>query len=123
MRSSTFNNKTASISRTVGLLLTLFILYGTTVEAAHKHGRVFIPSNGAAAVSGTNTTESTAGTKTGCNDCLICQLHQNFSASLVSVRPNATASGISLIVLSLDPLSIQSRINTPQSGRAPPQVN
>src|SRR5215204_5827454 len=123
MRSSTFTNKTASISRTVGLLLTLFILYGTTVEAAHKHGRVFTPSNGVASVSEPVTTEGTSGTTTACNDCLICQLHQNFSATLVSVRPGATTQGTSLIVSRLDRLSVQSRVNTPQSGRAPPQVN
>jgi hypothetical protein len=44
-----FQNQSAKLKRGLGLLLLVFIFYGTTVEAAHRHGRVVPRSNPAAA--------------------------------------------------------------------------
>ena len=38
-----FQNQSANLKRGLGLLLLVFIFYGTTVEAAHRHGRVGPP--------------------------------------------------------------------------------
>ncbi len=37
-----FQNRSTALARWLGLLLVVFIFYGTTVEAAHRHGRVCI---------------------------------------------------------------------------------
>jgi hypothetical protein len=119
----TRNNRTSTALRAVGFLLVLFIFYGTTVEAAHVHGRFVSYDSKSASVVETGSADSSVGTKLGCNDCLICQLHQNFSATAISIRPAATALTIQSGSQLFDRLTIQSRINTPHSGRAPPQVN
>jgi len=118
-----FQNQSASLKRGVGLLLLVFIFYGTTVEAAHCHGRVVPPSNPAASSFDKTGTTSTSPTTQGCSDCLICQLHQNFSATLISVKPVADALVSHTQTPQLNPVSIRSITQTPQSGRAPPQAN
>jgi hypothetical protein len=116
-------NQGINLKRWLGLSLVVFIFYGTTVEAAHKHGRVLPATNNAASLvapgSGTNTANTTA----GCSDCLICQLHQNFSATLISVKPNAEAVSHLSHLRRVDPVSIPSIHSSPKSGRAPPKAN
>jgi hypothetical protein len=118
-----FQNQSASLKRGVGLLLLIFIFYGTTVEAAHRHGRVVPPSNPAESSFDKTGTTSTSPTTQGCSDCLICQLHQNFSATLISVTPVPEALVSHTQIPQLNPVSIRSIAHTPQSGRAPPQAN
>src|SRR5574338_368282 len=114
----------ANLKRGRGLLLVFFIFYGTTVEAAHRHGVVAPQSNSATSVTNPNSDASgTFSTKPGCGDCLICQLHQNFSATLISVRLNTIPVARVTHARSFDPVSIRSIANSPQSGRAPPQAN
>jgi len=114
----------ANLKRCLGLLLVVFIFYGSTVEAAHRHGVVAPQSNSAASVSDANSDSSgTFSTKPGCSDCLICQLHQNFSATLISVRLDTTPLARVTHARRVDPVSIRSTANSPQSGRAPPQAN
>jgi hypothetical protein len=119
-----FQNQSPKLKRGLGLLLLIFIVYGTTVEAAHRHGRVVPPSNPAATSfdkTGNGSTSPT--TQQGCSDCLICQLHQNFSATLISVKPLAEPLVRQSYTPQLNPVSIRSTSHRPQSGRAPPQVN
>jgi len=125
MITKTIQNHGAKLKRGLGLLLVVFILYGTTVEAAHCHGRVLPQSNSATSLTNPNAGSSgTFKTKPGCNDCLICQLHQNFSATLISVKLNATAPLAHVThAPCFDPVSISSIAYSPQSGRAPPQAN
>jgi len=118
-----FQNQSASLKRGVGLLLLVFIVYGTTVEAAHRHGRVVPRSNPAESSFDKTGTTSTSPTTQGCSDCLICQLHQNFSATLISVTPVPEALVSHTQIPQLNPVSIRSIAHTPQSGRAPPQAN
>jgi len=118
-----FQNQSANLRRVIGLLLLAFIFYGTTVEAAHRHGRVAPPANNAGSFEQAGSTSTTPIRQPGCHDCLICQLHQNFSATLISVKPLAQ----SLVRHSQTPpvttVLIRSIANSPQSGRAPPQAN
>ena len=74
-----------TLKRWIGFALVVFILYGTTVEAAHRHGRI-LPTSGADSVANSEHTSSPASSKTSCGDCLICQLHQNFNTTLVVFR-------------------------------------
>ena len=87
-----FKRNNAAFSRGLGLLLVLFVFYGTTVEAAHCHGRIISTSSQAGTVVESDSRSGISTTKPGCNDCLICQLHQNFSATLISIKPIAESA-------------------------------
>src|SRR3954462_6677389 len=75
-----------TFSRGLGLFLIAFILYGTTVEAAHRHGRVLPQGGDVTSLENSGQTASSAGSTAGCNDCLICQLHQNLNTTLITYR-------------------------------------
>lgn len=123
MLMSAFQKQNAKLKRVIGLLLLIFIVYGTTVEAAHRHGRVTPAVQNAVAFEQTGNTRTTPKTQPGCSDCLICQLHQNFSATLISVKPFTESFVRQTYTPQLDPVSIRSITNSTQSGRAPPQAN
>jgi hypothetical protein len=123
MLMSAFQNQNANLKRGIGLLLLIFIVYGTTVEAAHRHGGVAPAAQNAVAFEQTGSTSTTPKTQPGCSDCLICQLHQNFSATLLSVKPFTESLVGQTFTPQLDPVSIRSITHSPQSGRAPPQAN
>jgi DUF2946 family protein len=115
----------SAIARVLSLLLLGFIVYGTTVEAAHTHGNLKGPTNtGSLAVVSdpANTTDSN-GNLQSCGDCLICQLHQNFAATLISVPPTAAPSILSSLFSSVVSASFHSQTSTPRRGRAPPQTS
>jgi hypothetical protein len=118
-----FNNSHARFSRGLGLLLVVFIFYGTTVEAAHRHGRILPTPSNAASLVGSGSSNTTLNPTLGCSDCLICQLHQNFSATLISIKPNAEIITRQAHLRRSDPVSIRSIDSNPQSDRAPPQAN
>jgi len=118
-----FNASHARFSRYLGLLLVVFIFYCTTVEAAHRHGRILPTASNAASLVGSGSSNTTFNPTSGCNDCLICQLHQNFSATLISVKPNTEIITRKSHLRRSDPVSIRSIDSIPQSGRAPPQAN
>lgn len=118
-----FRNHGANLKRGVGLMLLVFIVYGTTVEAAHRHGRAVPPANNAAAFEQTGSKSTTQTSQPGCSDCLICQLHQNFTATLISVKPDTEPLVLHTQTPQLVPVSIRSIATHPRSGRAPPQAN
>jgi hypothetical protein len=111
-------------SRALSLLLLGFIVYGTTVEAAHTHGS--LAANNASASS--SFSDPATETKThshllGYGDCLICQLHQHFSATLISVPPSIVPSSLRSRIFNLTAVSVHSQTSTPRTGRAPPQAS
>ena len=118
-----FKHQSKDFSRWLSLLLVVFILYGTTVEAAHRHGRVLPPSSGAAAHVENEPSQNLTTNKTGCSDCLICQLHLNFTTTLISLRltgePTQAPQRVEIVV-SRDLLS---QIVGPSPGRAPPFIS
>lgn len=118
-----FRKNNAAFSRGLGLLLVLFVFYGTTIEAAHRHGKVSPTSNHAASLVERESGSGLSNTKPGCHDCLICQLHQNFSATLISVKPHAEQITRVAHLRRSDPISIRSLVTSPSPGRAPPQAN
>lgn len=116
-------NPNSTFSRWVGVLLVAFIFYGTTIEAAHRHGKTLPSAPSATSLRNAEHANNPVSSKSGCSDCLICQLHQNFTATLISVRPHEDAPSRQALARTSDPISIRSIANTPQSGRAPPQAN
>ncbi|HEV7684603.1 MAG TPA: hypothetical protein VGO68_21010 [Pyrinomonadaceae bacterium] len=112
-----------AFSRVLSLLLLSFIVYGTTVEAAHTHGRLVANSVVGAANFSDPTTETKTATKlTGCGDCLICQLHQNFSTTVIAVPPTILSSSLRSRFLDQNAVAVHSQTTTPQHGRAPPKA-
>jgi|ERR1700752_4190335 len=119
----TFQNRSANLKRGLGLLLVIFILYGTTVEAAHRHGVVVSAGSNNTSFDQTGSENRNPTTQPGCSDCLICQLHQNFSAALISIKTHSEPLVHRAHVRQLDPVSSRSIASSPQAGRAPPQAN
>lgn len=116
-------NHGATFSRWLNLLLVVFILYGTTVEAAHRHGRI-LPSPAAAnAQLDSQPDQSLRSARTGCNDCLICQLHQNFTTTLIALRSSDPPVRLPQQVTIAVPQDLRSQIITPDAGRAPPFIS
>jgi len=111
-------------SRVLSFLLLGFIVYGTTVEAAHTHGGV--PASSVVHSSSFSDPATDVQRSTpllGCGDCLICQLHQNFSATLISLPPSLSPAVINSQFVFSTKISLQSQTSAPRSGRAPPRVS
>ena len=116
-------NQGATFSRWLNLLLVVFILYGTTVEAAHRHGLTFSSSTSANAQLDSEHSKNLGNAKTGCNDCLICQLHQNFTTTLIALRQNDPPVQAPVRLVTIAPRDLLSEIITPVAGRAPPSIS
>lgn len=113
----------AGFSRWLGLLLIAFILYGTTVEAAHRHGRVLTENSDLTFVTHSEKSGNLTGALTGCGDCLICQLHQNFSTTLIAARLNDPPTCVLHKATAVVALHLLSRITSPLAGRGPPFIS
>ncbi|HWN08517.1 MAG TPA: hypothetical protein VNO50_04475 [Pyrinomonadaceae bacterium] len=111
-----------TVARVVSLLLLSFIVYGTTVASAHKHSAVFGPTPQAptAAFSEPETNSTTDLNLAGCGECLICQLHQDFSTSLIVERDSSSPPPTRLLISQASFELQQTRAATSHSGRAPP---
>lgn len=116
-------NQSATFSRWLGVLLVVFILYGTTVEAAHRHGRLLPAQAGATAQLDNEQSQNLSTTQTGCSDCLICQLHQSFSTTLIALRQDDPPAQQPQRFVSAVPQDLISQITSPIAGRAPPSVS
>jgi hypothetical protein len=117
------NHQSANFSRWLSLLLVSFIFYGTTVEAAHRHGRILPASASTAAHVDNEQTKNLTTSKTGCSDCLICQLHQHFSTTLIALRLTDTPTRAPHRVEIVVPRAHLSQIVGPSAGRAPPFIS
>ena len=108
-----------TLKRWIGFALVVFILYGTTVEAVHRHGRIK-PGSGADSVANSEHSSSPANSKTSCGDCLICQLHQNFNTTPVAFRlVDPPVSVVAKFATAL-PRVVFSHATGVVAGRAPP---
>lgn len=114
----------AAFPQALSIVLLAFIICGTTVEAAHNHGN--IPGSnkvtGAAHFSDP-ATEGTLGTSLpGSGDCLICQLHQNFSATVLSVSPSLAPLIVTASFIQSHSVLASSQTSVTRTGRAPPKT-
>lgn len=112
-----------AFSRGLGLLLIAFIFYGTTVDAAHRHGSVRPSSGDVASLTQSEQTANPAGTSTGCNDCLICQLQQNLNSTLVSFRLANPPQQLELRIRATVLREVRSYAGSATAGRAPPFIS
>ena len=110
----------SSSRRVLSFLLLGLILYGTTVQAVHKHGAT-LPAQAEAVAVSTPTPEdgSTSGVQS-CADCLICQLQQSFSATLVTCRDLDPPAPQTIDFLETGTRPASSFVTIRESGRAPP---
>jgi hypothetical protein len=122
MLNRAFQNRSTAFARWLGLLLVVFILYGTTFEAAHRHGRV-LPTSSTASLVEPDQTNSPVTGKTGCGDCLICQLHQNFATTLVTYRQVDTPVQLQIRFTTDAPPDVHFQLAGPAAGRAPPFIS
>ena len=108
-------------SRVLSLLLLGFVVYGTTIAAAHRHGTVLDTDSGrTSAVSQPSGTSTLNGGQFGCNECVLCQLHQYSSTALIPIRTGITQLNTRSELRNPEPIFVQSLTKTPQKGRAPP---
>ena len=109
----------SSSRRVLSFLLLGLILYGATVQTVHKHGATLSARAEAVAVSTPAPEDGSTSGLQSCDDCLICQLQQSFSATLVTYRdldPPA-AQTVGFFEAGTKPAS--SFVTTRESGRAP----
>jgi hypothetical protein len=106
----------------LSFLLLGFIVYGTTVEAAHTHGARTVAkvAVGSTSVSTPETGLKSANNLVSCGDCLICQLHQQFSTSVIAVPPTIVPSSLASRHFNTTEIAAHSQTASPRSGRAPP---
>ena len=123
MLTNAFLNHRPNLKRGLGSLLVLLILYGTTVEAAHRHGVVLPAPSSATAFTDTDQTSTPLASKNACGDCLICQLHQNFNTTLIAFRIAEPPTRIRVNITTTLPLDVLSQVTGPTSGRAPPAIS
>jgi len=110
----------SSSRRVLSFLLLGLIFYGATVQAVHNHGATLPAQAEAVAVSTPQPEDSSTSGLQSCDDCLICQLQQSFSATLVTYRdldPPATQT-VGFFEAGSRPAS--SFVTIRESGRAPP---
>jgi hypothetical protein len=117
--------KAASRARFLALLLLAFIGWGATAEFTHCHSTrvnqasLQTPSEVAFVSDFGRTTTSKSKSPA---DCLICQLHQNLSNTVVTAAPVIGALSQS----SFNPIASQALhygdFSSSQRGRAPPQI-
>ena len=113
-----------AFARALSFLLLGFIVYGTAVEAAHRHSGLDVnESSRSSSLSNTSTRDALTGGLTGCSDCLICQLHQNFSEAAVAGRQLNPPTTLPVLFSQAHASTFRSQINAPRSGRAPPSIS
>jgi hypothetical protein len=123
MLTKAIQSHAARLKRGLGLLLVVFIFYGTTVEAAHRHGSILASPSDAAVLNNSDQTATPLGGKVGCSDCLICQLHQGFNTTLIAFRIAAPASRPRIKPATELPRDVLSQVTGPIAGRAPPSIS
>jgi hypothetical protein len=106
--------------RILSFLLLGLIVYGTTVQAVHKHGTTLPAEAEAVAVSIPAPEDSSQSGLQSCDDCLICQLQQSFSATLGTYRDLDPPAAQSVGFFEGGPTPASSFVTIRETGRAPP---
>lgn len=112
------------MKRMLALLLFVFIAYGATAEAVHKHGNLSRTLSPVSSTVAGASDESIAGKSAGQpGACLICQLHQNLFLSLFNAQPRFLEPPVQLERTMADSSVYFSQVFAPSCGRAPPLVS
>ena len=114
----------AAFPRALSILLLAFIICGTTVEAAHNHGNL-TGSNKATGAAHFSDPARDGSVDTGslnCNDCLICQLHQNLSNTYFTHEPAVAQTESNSVASSTTVNFKRDDFSSGLRGRAPPVI-
>ena len=109
----------------LAFVLLAFVAYTTTVESVHRHGLLTLKRAGvsAATITASGDANSSANDSSALGDCLICQLRQHLSSSLLCALPQLVApQAPPELAQTVAPLSA-SRCEAPRRGRAPPRTS
>jgi hypothetical protein len=119
---SATSHQKAPLARLLAFVLLAFVAYSTTVEAVHKHGALSLAANGvsATAIYSSGDTGTSANNSRSASECVICQLRQQLSTSLLSALPQTIAPQEQIARRHSAALPASLRFATPQRGRAPP---
>jgi hypothetical protein len=106
----------------LAFVLLVFISYGATAGAAHRHGNILKSgrADAAATMSGSGNNGSTAKDTGTSGECLMCRLHQHIFAGLLHHLPGFTPPSVQLIRATVASVSYFFQTNAPRRGRAPP---
>ncbi|MBA2734354.1 MAG: hypothetical protein H0U54_15940 [Acidobacteria bacterium] len=110
------------IARLLAFVLLAFVTYSSTAEAVHKHGNLSLaPSNSSAqAAYSPSDASSTINNSRATGECVICQLRQQLSVSLLNALPQIVAPQNQATRALAAALPCSTRYTTPRRGRAPP---
>jgi hypothetical protein len=122
---STSSRQHAPFARFLAFVLLVFISYGATAEAAHKHGSILPEPRAelAATVSSPDNTNPSSQSSRPGGECLICQLQQHLFVSLLNALPQILPPPAQLVSLPAAAVSYLSHADTPQRDRAPPSAS
>ena len=106
----------------LAFVLLAFVTYTTTAESVHRHGGLALKGaeSYAAAVTPHGDANPAESDSPALGDCLICQLRQNLSFSLLSALPQLATPQVKAEPSSAVALLAASRFEAPRRGRAPP---
>jgi hypothetical protein len=119
------HRQSTPLTRLLAFVLLAFVTYSATAEAVHKHGNLSLaPSNSSAqAVLSPGDASSTINNSRATGECVICQLRQQLSVTLLSALPQIVAP-LNLATRTLAALlPCSARYTTPRRGRAPPPTS
>ncbi len=122
---SATRHRHAPLARLLAFVLLAFVTYTTTAESVHRHGGLALKRAdvSAASVSSSGDANPSANDSPALGDCLICQLRQNLSFSLLSALPQLVAPQVSAELSQAVALLSASRFEAPKRGRAPPATS
>ena len=112
----------ALLQRTMAFVLLALVAYAATAGVIHGHGGLSLvtPDSSAAAINPAGDASSSANDSRAVGDCLICQLRQQLSFSLLNAPPLILAPQAQIARMPRAAIPCFSRPDTPQRGRAPP---
>jgi hypothetical protein len=112
----------ASLKRVLAFVLLAFVTYAATAEAVHRHGGLLLvaQSSSATAFSPSDDAGSSANDSRASGECLICQLRQQLSFTLLNAPTLIITPQAQIARAQATALPSLSRPDTPRCGRAPP---
>ena len=112
----------APLARLLAFVLLAFVTYAAIIEVTHRHGGLLLstPDSSHAAISSSGGVNSSANDSRTIGECLICQLRQQLSFSLLNAPPPIVAPQLQFVRAHATVVLSFSRPDTPRLGRAPP---
>jgi hypothetical protein len=114
--------QTAPLARLLAFVLLAFVSYAATAESVHRHGGILLVSQvcSAPAIASSDETASSVNDDRVTADCLICQLRQQLSFSLLNAPSLNVIPQAQIARFSAAALFSFSGTAAPKRGRAPP---